>query len=50
MIEGEATMLGDVDVIVTPPPPAVGSPDTADAALPDPLVPPAKSGNSRNKS
>ncbi len=50
VIEGEATMLGDVDVIVTPPPPAVGSPGTADDALPDPLLPPAKSGDSRNKS
>ena len=46
-IEGEAALLGDGEVVVTPPPPVTGT-DTAgraDGPLPDPLVPPAKSGN-----
>ncbi|MBM7807517.1 hypothetical protein JOD57_003354 [Geodermatophilus bullaregiensis] len=44
--------LEDVDVVVPPPPaPPVsgtGGPVGAEAPLPDPLVPPAKSGNRRN--
>jgi hypothetical protein len=50
-IEGEATLLGDVEVVVPPPPavtggtttPVTGGPLTADAPVPDPLVPPTKS-------
>ena len=50
-IEGEATLLGDVEA-VAPPPPATtgggtttvtGGPVTDDVPVPDPLVPPAKS-------
>jgi hypothetical protein len=40
--------LGDVDVVVTPPPPPVsgtGGPRGTDAPVPDPLIPPTKSGN-----
>ncbi len=51
-IAGEAALLGDVEVVVPPPPavtggstpPVTGGPLTADAPVPDPLVPPTKSG------
>ncbi len=54
-IEGEATLLGDVEAVVPPPPattgtttttgttPIPGGPVTDDVPVPDPLVPPAKS-------
>ncbi len=50
-IEGEATLLGDVEVVVPPPPattggttpPVTGGPLIADAPVADPLVPPTKS-------
>ena len=50
-IAGEAALLGDVEVVVPPPPavtggstpPVTGGPLTADAPVPDPLVPPTKS-------
>jgi hypothetical protein len=54
-IEGEATLLGDVEAVVPPPPattggttttgttPVTGGPVTDDVPVPDPLVPPAKS-------
>ncbi|PRY50964.1 hypothetical protein LY71_10227 [Geodermatophilus tzadiensis] len=46
-IEGEATLLGDVEAVVTPPPPVTSTDAHSQAGgpLPDPLVPPAKSGN-----
>jgi hypothetical protein len=50
-IQGEAALLGDVEVVVPPPPattggttpPVTGGSLTADAPLADPLVPPTKS-------
>ncbi len=50
-IEGEATLLGDVEAVVPPPPASTGTvtttvtggPVTDDVPVPDPLVPPAKS-------
>ncbi|SFO01087.1 hypothetical protein SAMN05660359_00937 [Geodermatophilus obscurus] len=58
-IEGEATLLGDVEAVVPPPPATTGTgtttvtttgtttvtggPVTDDVPVPDPLVPPAKS-------
>jgi hypothetical protein len=58
-IAGEATLLGDVEAVVPPPPattgtttggttttgttPVTGGPVTDDVPVPDPLVPPAKS-------
>ncbi len=46
----EATLLGDVDVVVTPPPPVTGAggPGSTDTPVPDPLLPPAKSGPDAN--
>jgi hypothetical protein len=46
-IEGEATLLGDVEAVVTPPPPVTSTDAHSQAGgpLPDPLIPPAKSGN-----
>ncbi|SFP82480.1 hypothetical protein SAMN05660464_4334 [Geodermatophilus dictyosporus] len=46
-IEGEATLLGDVEAVVTPPPPVTSTEAHSQAGgpLPDPLIPPAKSGN-----
>ncbi|SDC52986.1 hypothetical protein SAMN05660690_1781 [Geodermatophilus telluris] len=45
-IEGEATLLGDVEAVVPPPPPVTSTDAHSQAGgpLPDPLVPPAKSG------
>jgi hypothetical protein len=42
----EAVVLEEVDVVVTPPPPVsgTGGPLGTDAPLPDPLIPPGKSG------
>ncbi|MGY1622064.1 hypothetical protein ACI789_07720 [Geodermatophilus sp. SYSU D00965] len=43
----DAVIVEEVDVVVTPPPPASGpgAPRGTDAPLPDPLIPPAKSGD-----
>ena len=43
----EAVVLEEVDVVVTPPPPVsgTGGPLGTDAPLPDPLIPPSKSGD-----
>jgi hypothetical protein len=44
---GAAVVVDQADVVVPPPPPVsdVGRPTPTDAALPDPLIPPAKSGD-----
>ena len=46
-IEGEATLLGDVEAVVPRPPPVTSTDAHSQAGgpLPDPLIPPAKSGN-----
>ncbi len=43
----EALVVEEVDVVVTPPPPVsgTGGPLGTDAPLPDPLIPPSKSGD-----
>ena len=45
-VDVDPALPGDVGVVVTPPPPVVGGagdPGLTGAAVPDPLVPPAKS-------
>jgi hypothetical protein len=51
VIGAEAAVLDEGTVVVTPPPPATGTADAGggDAAVPDPLVPPAKSKGSSGK-
>jgi len=46
-VDVEAVVLEEVDVVVTPPPPVsgTGGPLGTDAPLPDPLIPPSKSGD-----
>jgi hypothetical protein len=46
-VDVDAVVLEEVDVVVTPPPPVsgTGGPLGTDAPLPDPLIPPAKSGD-----
>lgn len=45
-LAAEAAVVEELDVVVTPPTPATGTSGTAGAnsAVPDPLIPPAKSG------
>ena len=46
-VDIEAVVIEEVDVVVTPPPPVsgTGGPRVTDAPLPDPLIPPAPSGD-----
>ncbi len=45
-IDVDPVLVDERDVVVTPPPPVsgTGGPSGTDAALPDPLIPPTKSG------